>query len=72
MHTTVYRAPLYEPTVDELQTLKKLELGEDVSLWSAAKEYLSKRLLERGLVSQDAERHWHITESGRQVIRREL
>ena len=70
MQTAVYRAPVYEPTVDELETLKKLELGEDVSLWSAAKEYLSKRLLERGLVTQDAERHWHITEAGRTVIRR--
>lgn len=48
MQTAVYRAPVYEPTVDELETLKKLELGEDVSLWSAAKEYLSRRLLERG------------------------
>lgn len=70
MQTAVYRAPVYEPTVDELETLKKLELGEDVSLWSAAKEYLSKRLLERGLVTQDAERHWHITETGRLLIRR--
>ncbi|GAO71654.1 hypothetical protein [Comamonas sp. E6] len=72
MQTAVYRAPVYEPTVDELETLKKLELGEDVSLWSAAKEYLSKRLLERGLVEQDAEKHWHITELGRMVIRRQL
>jgi Mn-dependent DtxR family transcriptional regulator len=31
-----------------------------------------KRLLERGLVEQDAEKHWHITESGRMVIRRQL
>lgn len=72
MQTAVYRAPVYEPTVDELETLKKLELGEDVSLWSAAKEYLSRRLLEWGLVEQDAEKHWHITESGRMVIRRQL
>ena len=28
MQTAVYRAPVYEPTVDELETLKKLELGE--------------------------------------------
>ena len=33
---------------------------------------LLKRLLERGLVEQDAEKHWHITESGRMVIRRQL
>ena len=70
MQTAVYRAPVYEPTVDELETLKQLEMGQDVSLWSAAREYLSKRLLERGLVTQDAERHWHITETGRLLIRR--
>ena len=61
MQTAVYRAPVYEPTVDELETLKQLEMGQDVSLWSAAREYLSKRLLER---------HWHITETGRLLIRR--
>lgn len=72
MQTAVYRAPVYEPTVDELATLKKLEMGEDVSLWSAAKDHLSKRLLERGLVQQDEQRHWHITESGRQLVRRAL
>lgn len=70
MQTAVYRAPVYEPTVDELETLKQLEMGQDVSLWSAARDYLSKRLLERGLVTQDAERHWHITETGRLLIRR--
>lgn len=70
MDTAIYRAPVYEPTVDELETLKKLEMGEDVSLWSAAKEHLSKRLLERELVSQDADRHWHITAAGRAIIRR--
>ena len=57
MLTALYRAPVYEPTVDELETLKKLELGEDVSLWSAAREYLSRRLLERGLVEQDVQKH---------------
>lgn len=72
MQTSVYRAPVYEPTVDELETLKKLELGEDVSLGEAVKEYLSKRLLERGLVVQDEEKHWHITESGRLLVRRAL
>ena len=70
MQTAVYRAPEYEPTVDELETLKQLEMGQDVSLWSAAREYLSKRLLERGLVTQDTERHWHITDAGRTLIRR--
>lgn len=70
MQTTPYHAPVYEPTVDELETLKKLEMGEDVSLWTAAREHLSKRLLERGLVEQDGARHWQITAQGREIIRR--
>lgn len=72
MQTTLYHAPVYEPTVDELATLKKLEMGEDVSLSSAVREHMSKRLLERGLVEQDGEKQWHITASGREVIRRGL
>ena len=71
LHETVYHAPVYEPTVDELEILKKLELGEDVSQMSAAREYLSKRLIERGLVEVDIEKHWHITVAGRDVIRRQ-
>jgi predicted transcriptional regulator len=67
-----YRAPLYEPTVDELETLKKLEMGEEVSLWSAAREHVSRRLLERGLVEQGADKQWHITAQGRELIRRAL
>ena len=72
MQTAVYRAPVYEPTVDELETLKKLELGEDGSLGAAVKEYLCRRLLERGFVVQDEEKHWHITDTGRLLIRRTL
>ncbi|QXZ10248.1 hypothetical protein KUF54_03015 [Comamonas sp. Y33R10-2] len=70
MHTGLYRAPVYEPTVDELTILKKLELGEDVSLGVAAKEHMAKRLLERGFAVQDESRHWHITDTGRMLIRR--
>ena len=66
-----YHAPVYEPTVDELTVLKKLEMGEDVSLESAAREHLSKRLLERGFVVLDAQSHWHITETGCLLIRRQ-
>ena len=32
MAETTYHAPVYEPTVDELEVLKKLEMGEPVSL----------------------------------------
>jgi hypothetical protein len=34
MAETTYHAPVYEPTVDELEVLKKLEMGEPVSLES--------------------------------------
>lgn len=69
--STHYHAEQYEPTVDELEALKKLELGEQVSLESAAREYLSKRLVERGLVEQDAQLRWTITPAGRELIRRQ-
>ncbi len=70
MAETIYHAPVYEPTVDELEVLKKLEMGEPVSLETAAREHLSRRLLERGLVALDGSRQWHITEAGRAQIRR--
>ncbi|WP_027016682.1 hypothetical protein [Comamonas composti] len=70
-HVPTYHAPVYEPTVDELAVLKHLELGQPVSLESAAREHLSRRLLERGLVEVDIERCWSITEAGRAVIRRQ-
>jgi Mn-dependent DtxR family transcriptional regulator len=70
MAETTYHAPVYEPTVDELEVLKKLEMGESVSLESAAREHMSRRLRERGLVEVDSSRNWHITEAGRAQIRR--
>ena len=65
MAETTYHAPVYEPTVDELEVLKKLEMGEPVSLESAAREHMSKRLRERGLVEVDSSHQWHITAAGR-------
>ncbi|WP_280189445.1 hypothetical protein [Delftia sp. PS-11] len=70
MAETMYHAPVYEPTVDELAVLKKLEMGEPVSLESAAREHLSRRLRERGLVEVDGSRRWLITAAGRAQIRR--
>ena len=72
MAETTYHAPVYEPTVDELEVLKKLEMGEPVSLESAAREHLSKRLRERGLVEVDSSHQWHITAAGRAQIRLSL
>lgn len=61
----------FEPTVDELETLKKLEIGEVISLESAAREHISKRLLEYGLAHQNEDRKWSITPMGRDLIRRQ-
>ena len=66
---TVYHAPLFEPTVDELALLKKLELGEVMSLPDALHAHMSKRLLERGMVDQRDE-GLVITALGMEVIRR--
>lgn len=61
----------FEPTVDELAALKKLELGEPISLESAAREHVSKRLLERGMAHQDGAGKWSLTTLGRELIRRQ-
>ncbi|PWB18543.1 MULTISPECIES: hypothetical protein [Comamonas] len=70
-HThTAYHAPVYEPTVDELAVLKKLELGEPISVEDALHAHVSKRLLERGLVEQ-RDGHLTITAQGLQLIKRD-
>ena len=67
-HTT-YHAPVFEPTVDALAVLKKLELGQSISLEDALHDHVSKRLLERGMVVQ-RDGHISITEQGLQLIKR--
>lgn len=64
------RALHFEPTVDELEVLKKLELGESISLESAMREHLSKRLLERGMAHKNDSGEWALTALGRDLIRR--
>ena len=49
---TVYHAPVFEPTVDELALLKKLELGEVISIATALHDHVSKRLFEWGMVDR--------------------
>lgn len=70
MHSN-YHAPHFDPTVDELETLKQLELGRFMDLPQALKEHLSGRLLDRGLISKNAAGEFIITDSGRQLIRRQ-
>ena len=70
MHSN-YHAPHFDPTVDELETLKQLELGRSMDLPQALKEHLSGRLLDRRLISKNAAGEFIITDSGRQLIRRQ-
>lgn len=66
-----YHAPHFEPTVDELETLKQLEMGQWVSTPQALKEHLSSRLYERGYLAKNSTGQLTITESGRALIRRQ-
>ena len=47
-----YHAPQFDPTVDELETLKQLEMGQTITTPEALKEHLSGRLYERGFIGQ--------------------
>lgn len=67
---TVYHAPTFEPTVDEIATLKQLEMGQCISVPDALRHHLSGRLLEWGYVGKNFDGHFTITDSGRKLIRR--
>lgn len=68
---TTYHAPHFDPTVDEIETLKQLEMGEVITLPHALKDHVSGRLLEWGLVDKGPSGQLAITASGRQLIRRQ-
>ena len=65
----VYHAPVFEPTVDELALLKKLELGQHMSIPDALLAHVSKRLFERGMLDH-RDRELVITSQGLALIRR--
>lgn len=69
--TPNYHAPHFDPTVDEIATLKQLEMGRLIDLPHALKEHLSGRLYERGYIVKNASGEWAISPSGRQLIRRQ-
>lgn len=71
MTTTRYHAPHFDPTVDELETLKQLEMGAVITTPDAIREHLSGRLYEQGLIAKGAAGQLAITDSGRQLIRRQ-
>jgi len=67
--TSTYHAPTFEPTVDEIETLKQLELGQ-VSVPDALKHHLSGRLQEWGFIGKTPAGNLAITDTGRQLIKR--
>ena len=71
MEDNTYRAPYYDPTVDELETLKQLEMGVLITTPEAMHEHLSGRLFERGFIAKSASGDLVITDAGRALIRRQ-
>lgn len=65
-----YHAPVFEPTVDELETLKQLELQPAMSVPQALRQHLSGRLLEWGYLRKTADGAFAITDAGRRLIQR--
>lgn len=68
---TTYHAPHFDPTVDEIETLKQLEMGGPTTALRAHNGHLPERLLERGFITQGADGTLAIAETGRQLIRRQ-
>ena len=54
MQDNTYRAAHYDPTVDELETLKQLEMGELITTPEALHEHMSGRLFERGFIAKNS------------------
>ncbi|WP_027995164.1 hypothetical protein [Simplicispira psychrophila] len=69
--TNQYHAPHFDATVDELETLKQLEISHSISLPAALHQHLSDRLLERGFIAKQGENAFVITDTGRALIRRQ-
>lgn len=68
---TTYHAPHFDPTVDEIETLKQLEMGQSITLPHALKDHVSGRLVEWGFIAKGPSGDLVITASGRQLIRRQ-
>ena len=71
MQDNTYLAAHYDPTVDELETLKQLEMGELITTPEALHEHMSGRLFERGLIAKNSVGELTITATGRALIRRQ-
>lgn len=69
--TSTYHAPTFDPTVDELETLKRLEMGDKITVPEAIKDHVSGRLLEWGFITKSTTGQLAITATGLQLIRRQ-
>lgn len=65
-----YHAPIFEPTVDELEALKQLEIDPILTMPQALKHHLSGRLLEWGYIRKTPEGSFAITDAGRKLVQR--
>ncbi len=69
--STTYHASVFEPTVDELRTLKHLELEPVMSVPEALKQHLSGRLLDWGYIRRTPEGAFTLTDAGRKQVQRQ-
>ncbi len=60
----------FDPTIDEINVLKKIEMGGPLPLSTALKTHLPPRLAQHGFLARGAQGSYVITQSGRDLIRR--
>lgn len=68
---STYQPPAFVPTLDELEALKQLEMGESLTTAELHSEHVPARLVDAGLIARSAAGPMVITESGRELIRRQ-
>jgi ribosomal protein L34 len=60
----------FDPTIDEVNALKQIELGGPLPLATALKKHLPPRLTQHGFLARGSEGSYVITQQGRELIRR--
>jgi hypothetical protein len=60
----------FDPTIDEVNALKQIEMNGPLPLSTALKRHLPPRLIQHGYLARGAEGSYVITQSGRDLIRR--
>ncbi|MGA8515422.1 MAG: hypothetical protein WB821_11735 [Burkholderiaceae bacterium] len=62
----------FDPTIDEVNVLKQIELNGPLPLPMALKQHLPPRLAEHGYLARGADGSYVMTQSGRDLIRRQV